>query len=508
MVKNQFNNFKRPMLSSQTPKSYLAHDVENTPNRVSVFNIPHSPLASGTLPTRRPRETAQQRQRIQAARDRNRQKFIQDRQDKRDAQRQVAVAENQRKVGELKRRRKAQADAYEKASFFGLNPTERKIVIGAAIGGAIILTGGLAAGVLDVAAGGVIADELAVPLLAPEIELTELGGGGAVELAEDELAVEEVGTLGQTQEEAAENELNEYVNQSTEQELTAADNDISDQALQREIDEQGINVQVESELPSSSDLVAIGDESGPFSATEKVTLNELNSLARGGNAAKFSRLASQVLAQGTRGAQILAQVSAVATLPAAAISIIQQAKEIQNEKTLSGKIGKLTKLQGTTKQAISVISGKELIQLDGLGHKLNQIGEHINQIEKAGEIINVIANKELQIEKNNNDQLKILIDENKGDAEAQKHGQVLLDNELQKLETEEKKEEDISMRIATAIDRPVSINDFMKDIQSFNSEKAKIDYVVENYSTFISLGQGDINSILDMLNSSNAISVF
>ncbi len=363
------------------------------------------------------------------------------------------------------------------------HPLMTAAIVGTAVigGAAIVLTGGLAApevAALEVAeVGAVVGTEVGVEAA---VVGAEVSGAGAIELG-DAAVIEAAAP------EVVDTEL-------------AADLEA--------VDSQGTlgNPQLETELTSTSELVPI--ESETLSTSEQATLNELNEAAKSGNMVRFTRLSKQLLSTGQKGAKIIARVEALAGAGALIHEIVRDAKEIGTEKTTSGKIKKIGELINKSHKAAAIVSGKEITQLKKLGHTLEQVGGHINKIEKAGETLNVLAKKELVIEKNNLHTLKDIIKENRSETSAIKHSQVVLDNELQNLESEEKKEEDISMRIATSLDRPVSLGDFIKDIKSFNQNKSKVDYVVENYTQFISLPQQDMTTILDMLNGSNAIAVF
>jgi hypothetical protein len=130
--------------------------------------------------------------------------------------------------------------------------------------------------------------------------------------------------------------------------------------------------------------------------------------------------------------------------------------------------------------------------------KLNANQTH--QLLKSSEQMN-------KAENTHTDQLKQIIKDNRGEHEAQQHAQVKLDRELQALESEAQKEVNELARISTVLDRPSTVFDFRKDLQSFETVAAQLDYVSENYSTFINMNSRDIDSVLDVLIDKGALTL-
>lgn len=211
-------------------------------------------------------------------------------------------------------------------------------------------------------------------------------------------------------------------------------------------------------------------------------------------------LVSRLASLGSKGIKVLGTVQAVAGIPLTISAMIDKAKIIKNEKNTAKRVKLIGELITQSNIEQAKFSGKEIELLGDLGKGVNKLGDTLEQVEEADKTIKRLINKESQIELDNNKQLKNLIKENQSETEAIKHSQVVLDNELQALEKEEEKEEDTLNMIRTNLDRPLSVEDFLKDINSFNTHKAKLDYVVENYTSFINLSQPSIDKILALLN--------
>ncbi len=79
------------------------------------------------------------------------------------------------------------------------------------------------------------------------------------------------------------------------------------------------------------------------------------------------------------------------------------------------------------------------------------------------------------------------------------HNRKVLNNELQALEDVEEKQEDLLGRMATKLDPPVSMGDFIKDLGEFASKQAQEEYLEENFSTLSKLGSVQIQTIMSVL---------
>ena len=91
------------------------------------------------------------------------------------------------------------------------------------------------------------------------------------------------------------------------------------------------------------------------------------------------------------------------------------------------------------------------------------------------------------------------IEENQGHINAVRSSNVILQDGLAELQKEGQEEVDALVRIATNLDRPTDINDMLTDISKFESAKAKSDYVIENYNTFVNLSPNEKSEILELL---------
>ena len=135
----------------------------------------------------------------------------------------------------------------------------------------------------------------------------------------------------------------------------------------------------------------------------------------------------------------------------------------------------------------------------------NEAGQHeiLNQLgglKNIEEIQTSLQMENIQSSRTNNHLLNQIIEDNRGEHKAFQHQAIVLDKALQGLEDEEEKEVDSLNQIATTLDRPQNVDDFMRDIDNFDSEDAKVDYVSENYQSFVNFNQEDMNKILDKLN--------
>ncbi len=75
----------------------------------------------------------------------------------------------------------------------------------------------------------------------------------------------------------------------------------------------------------------------------------------------------------------------------------------------------------------------------------------------------------------------------------------VLNKELQALEKIEEREVDLFGRVATILDPPVNVNDFIKDLSEFISKEAKEQYLEENFTSFTNLNSNEINQVLQVL---------
>ena len=139
--------------------------------------------------------------------------------------------------------------------------------------------------------------------------------------------------------------------------------------------------------------------------------------------------------------------------------------------------------------------------------KMDNITKSLSQVVSGEDILNVTLGKETSEIRGVTDQLKILIKNNRSDAEAVQHNEIRLDDDLQKVSSEELKEVDELARIATTLDRPSTSQDFIKDLQSFSSSESKVEYIAENYQTFSLLSAKDIDRILDNLIDTGALDI-
>lgn len=117
---------------------------------------------------------------------------------------------------------------------------------------------------------------------------------------------------------------------------------------------------------------------------------------------------------------------------------------------------------------------------------------------------NQLINRALQREqikslRTNTQMLKDIGSDNRHETQAIKHKQVILDNELQKLDTDERDEIDATLRMATKLDPPRTAADFIKDLDSYETNPHRIQYIAENYDQFIRLPQSQIDNLLEKM---------
>ena len=119
---------------------------------------------------------------------------------------------------------------------------------------------------------------------------------------------------------------------------------------------------------------------------------------------------------------------------------------------------------------------------------------------ESGQLLNrTLIRKQIKSSRNNTEMLRQIASDNRHSTQAIAHKQVILDNELQKLDNEELDEIDATMRMATKLDPPRTFFDFNKDLDDFESNNHRVDYIAENYDTFIRLPQKEIDNILEQM---------
>ncbi len=153
---------------------------------------------------------------------------------------------------------------------------------------------------------------------------------------------------------------------------------------------------------------------------------------------------------------------------------------------------------GTQLAGLSKLEEAENTKLLDISAKLSTVGKFITNVDDKLQISNKLLKQEIKVDITNNEQMKEFIQENHGQNEALKHGQVILDNDLQALKTEELKEEDVLNQIRTTLDIPATNSDFVKDIENFNNPKAILEYLAENLLAVEGLEQSQLNVILDL----------
>jgi hypothetical protein len=82
---------------------------------------------------------------------------------------------------------------------------------------------------------------------------------------------------------------------------------------------------------------------------------------------------------------------------------------------------------------------------------------------------------------------------------SDRHNIKILNDELQALESIEEKEQDLLGRMATKLDPPVNLSDFIKDLLEFASKESKEEYLEENFFTLQSLPPNEIQQILSVI---------
>lgn len=177
--------------------------------------------------------------------------------------------------------------------------------------------------------------------------------------------------------------------------------------------------------------------------------------------------------------------------PASAVIVSAQ------EGDLSGVISGLGGL-GSQLANLGKLEEAENKKLTDISKHLVSVGKYIKDVDEALAITNELLNKTVDADVTNTEQLREFIDQNHNENEALKHGQVILDNDLQALQREEMKEEDVLNQIRTAIDNPTTNSDFVKDIENFNNPKAILEYLAENLGQVEGLSESEMNIILDL----------
>lgn len=129
-------------------------------------------------------------------------------------------------------------------------------------------------------------------------------------------------------------------------------------------------------------------------------------------------------------------------------------------------------------------------------------------IEKGQSQIRQAQRRQIQSSRTNNEILKQIGRDNRGQTQAIKHSQVILDNELQKLDTDERDEIDATLRMAVKLDPPRNLLDFVKDLNSFETNPHRVQYIAENYQQFIRLPQEQIDQLLSKMIQQGAIASF
>ncbi len=135
-----------------------------------------------------------------------------------------------------------------------------------------------------------------------------------------------------------------------------------------------------------------------------------------------------------------------------------------------------------------------------LGKQIEKVGGKIEKLAKAerktDEDVKELIKSEDKQNKTNNDTLKDFI---KTNEEEGRHNTKVLNDELQALEEVEEKDEDLLGRIATKLDPPTNLQDFIKDLSEFASKKAKAEYLEENFGVFSALNNTEIQKILSVM---------
>jgi len=392
------------------------------------------------------------------------------------------------------------------------HPLESAGILGTAIlgGAAIVLTGGAAAPLvaeaeaIELAAlgGAAVVAEVGVgagaaaAVAGTEIELAALGASAAVEA---EAAVGVGAAVG------AESGLGAVA--GTEIELAAlGDSAIAEAASGEaaavvEAEAAGVGIGVEGEVSEFEMQEMIDDhfgsgvvnvsEVGIDEAVNQGVLRDpsfLSTIAQKGG--KFVKLIGSVRQE----------IGLAVGIGTGIGSMIENAKSITATEKTGDKIKKVGEIIKQVNDIQSQFSGKEIEELKEIGNAVEKVGDFVHQVDDGIDAINQLTKKEISIDKNNNEQLKEIVSQNRGETAAIKHSQVILDAELRQIVDEEVMVNDNIARVATTLDRPRNVSDFLKDIQTFQSSQSKIDYVAENYRTFVNFNQFDMNSVLSTLN--------
>ena len=185
---------------------------------------------------------------------------------------------------------------------------------------------------------------------------------------------------------------------------------------------------------------------------------------------------------------------------------------IGNAKKILGGIGKVGAVGLGIEEILKLIDkfGNTNDASDKIGHlrdiidKANQIAEEnsdeeIEVLSKISDALAGLSEIVRTVNQGTHHDIKDFIDENQGEINAIRHTDLVIQEGLAELEKEEKQEVDALVRIATTLDKPVNINDMMTDLSKFESIKAKTDFVIENYNTFIGLPPQDKSNILELL---------
>lgn len=147
---------------------------------------------------------------------------------------------------------------------------------------------------------------------------------------------------------------------------------------------------------------------------------------------------------------------------------------------------------------LALLEEKENRKLSKISNTLTNVGKVVTDVDRVLGITNKLLREEIRADKTHNQQIKEFIKENHGENEALKHGQVVLDEELKKIELQEEKQEDILNQIKTDIDEPITNFDFVKDIDNFIEPRAIIEYLAENLLQLENLDKEKFNLILDL----------
>lgn len=208
---------------------------------------------------------------------------------------------------------------------------------------------------------------------------------------------------------------------------------------------------------------------------------------------------SQILSKGRAGLRLVNQVSdqlvKVATLGAGVTGLVTFAKSIKNEKTRAGQLKKTAELINKAKNLHAQTTGTESKNLDDVSKGLDQLGDGVGHLE---ENINTLTNlaQTSHINRTHNDTINENIQENKGEMENVKNSDKVLDSNLQGVVIEQKKEIDAINDLKNTIDKPQTPDDFINELDNYNSKDSKMDFIADNYETFSTFSDGDKDRIL------------